>query len=86
MHLKLEGKRMSTSIGMCCLRICRKSFLADALMNQLFISLHEGLFAETSIDWGATSTLDLFNPFCSMHTMQKVQRIIRLLRIELLDC
>ena len=29
----------------------QKNLLTDALMNQLFISLHEGLFAETSIDW-----------------------------------
>jgi nitric oxide reductase activation protein len=29
----------------------QKNHLSDALMNQLFISLHEGLFAETSIDW-----------------------------------
>ncbi|HJF32601.1 MAG TPA: hypothetical protein K8V56_12610 [Sporosarcina psychrophila] len=29
----------------------KKSFLADAMLNQLFISLHEGLLTETSIDW-----------------------------------
>ena len=29
----------------------QKSFLADAMINQLFISLHEGLLTETSIDW-----------------------------------
>ncbi|WP_342511707.1 hypothetical protein MKY34_14310 [Sporosarcina sp. FSL K6-1522] len=29
----------------------QKSFVADALINQLFISLHEGMFAGTSIDW-----------------------------------
>lgn len=33
----------------------QKNQLADAMMNQLFISLHEGLFAETSIDWDAHS-------------------------------
>jgi nitric oxide reductase activation protein len=30
----------------------QKSFLADAMINQLFISLHEGSFTETAIDWG----------------------------------
>ncbi len=30
----------------------QRSFLADAMMNQLFVSLHEGIFADTSIDWG----------------------------------
>ncbi|WP_342504969.1 hypothetical protein [Sporosarcina sp. FSL K6-2383] len=30
----------------------QKSFFADAMMNQLFVSLHEGMFANTSIDWG----------------------------------
>jgi nitric oxide reductase activation protein len=29
----------------------QKNLLSDAMMNQMFISLHEGLFAETSIDW-----------------------------------
>ncbi len=29
----------------------QKNNLSDALMNQLFISLHEGFFVETSIDW-----------------------------------
>ncbi len=29
----------------------QKHLLSDAMMNQLFVSLHEGLFAETSIDW-----------------------------------
>ncbi|MER2090427.1 MAG: hypothetical protein ABS920_11870 [Sporosarcina sp.] len=29
----------------------QKSLLADAMMNQLFITLHEGMFANTSIDW-----------------------------------
>ncbi|NYF24714.1 hypothetical protein [Sporosarcina sp. JAI121] len=29
----------------------QKSLLADAMMNQLFITLHEGMFAKTSIDW-----------------------------------
>ncbi len=33
----------------------QKNFLADAMMNQLFVSLHEGMFADTSIDWGAHS-------------------------------
>lgn len=31
----------------------QKNFLADAMMNQLFVSLHEGMFADISIDWGA---------------------------------
>ena len=31
----------------------QKNFLADALMSQLFISLHEGMFAERSIEWGS---------------------------------
>ena len=84
MHLKLEGKLMSTFIKMHCHRICRKVFLADAMMNQLFISLHEGMFAETSIDWDATSsTMISFNPFCNTLMIQKVQRTIHLLRIEL---
>ena len=30
----------------------QKSFLADAMLNQLHLSLHEGMFAGTSIDWG----------------------------------
>ncbi|WP_203248874.1 hypothetical protein [Sporosarcina beigongshangi] len=30
----------------------QKSFVADAMMNQLFVSLHEGMFIDTSINWG----------------------------------
>ncbi|MBE1554752.1 hypothetical protein [Sporosarcina limicola] len=30
----------------------QKGFFADAMMNQLFISLHEGMFTNTSMDWG----------------------------------
>ncbi|WP_318614484.1 hypothetical protein [Sporosarcina sp. YIM B06819] len=30
----------------------QKNFLADAMINQLFVSLHEGMFADTSTDWG----------------------------------
>lgn len=30
----------------------QKSFVADAMMNQLFISLHEGMYVDTSTDWG----------------------------------
>ncbi|CAM3047788.1 hypothetical protein FITA111629_00420 [Filibacter tadaridae] len=30
----------------------QKSFLADALFSQLFIYLHEGMFSDSTIDWG----------------------------------
>lgn len=30
----------------------QKGFLADALLNELYIILYEGLFAESAIDWG----------------------------------
>ncbi len=30
----------------------QKGFLADAMMNQLFVSLHEGMFGDENIDWG----------------------------------
>ncbi len=31
----------------------QKGFLADALLSELYIILHEGIFAESSINWGA---------------------------------
>ncbi|MFC5587605.1 vWA domain-containing protein [Sporosarcina soli] len=30
----------------------QKSFLADALLNQLYISLYEGILTDTTVDWG----------------------------------
>lgn len=30
----------------------QKGFLADALLNELYITLHEGIFHESHIDWG----------------------------------
>jgi nitric oxide reductase activation protein len=30
----------------------QKGLLADALLNELFIMLHEGMFAESAVDWG----------------------------------
>ena len=30
----------------------QKGFLADALLNELYIVLHEGIFAESSVEWG----------------------------------
>ena len=62
----------------------QKNHLADAMMNQLFISLHEGLICRNIHRLGSTpSTLASFNPFCSTPTIQKAQRTIHLLRIEL---
>ena len=59
MHLKLEGKLMSTSTADVLSSNMQKNHLADALMNQLFISLHEGLVCRNihrlgchSIDYG----------------------------------
>ena len=71
MHLKLEGKRMLPPPRSLSSNI-QKNHLADAMINQLFISLHEGMFAETSIDWGANpSTIVLFNPFYSTPRFKK---------------
>ncbi|WP_269050934.1 vWA domain-containing protein [Sporosarcina sp. G11-34] len=30
----------------------KKGFLADALMNEIFIALHEGMYSDSSIEWG----------------------------------
>lgn len=43
-YLSFHQDRLSSNM--------QKSFLADALLNQLYISLYEGMFVETTVDWG----------------------------------
>ena len=56
----------------------QKSFLADAMMNQLFVSLHEGMFVDTSIDWGRRSIWTYPNRFTACVRCKEVRKTIRI--------
>ena len=55
----------------------QKSFLADALMHAIFIALHEGMYSESSIDWGPID-FELIKSVLQNAYDQKVRKTIRI--------
>jgi len=63
----------------------QKGFLADSLLNELYILLHEGMFAQSSMDWGPIN-LELIksvleNAYDAKSTKDNVYITERIIRI-----